>query len=408
MRSAARTAIAILLVFYCGTFGSNTGAIPACFAMPSSRQQGRQESAGTGGIARSIGTIKAINGSNITLTPDTGSEINVAVEGDTRILRVAPGEKNLKNATPIQLQELQVGDRILVGGKPLADAKSVAASSVVAIKRSDVEARQQRDREDWQKRGIGGVVQAVDSSNGSVAVSVSGFTGSKTVKIQTAKDTVIRRYASDSVKFDDAKLSTLQEIKPGDQLRARGDRPPDGSELKAEEIVSGTFRNVVGTISSIDASTGNVSVQDLLTKKTVPVKITSESQLRKLPLPIAQRIAVRLKGGPAAGEGNAVANDSRPAGSAGGDIGMGGGTRSGGSPDFQQMLGRMPAATIADLQKGDAVMIVSTEGTASDSGTVVTLLSGVEPILQAAPNASQASMLTPWSLSAPAADIANQ
>jgi len=68
--------------------------------------------------------------------------------------------------------------------------------------------------------------------------------------------------------------------------------------------------------------------------------------------------------------------------------------RSGGAPDLQQILSRMPAATLADLHKGDAVMIVATSG-----GTAITLLSGVEPILQAAPSgASQAMMLTPWNL----------
>lgn len=70
----------------------------------------------------------------------------------------------------------------------------------------------------------------------------------------------------------------------------------------------------------------------------------------------------------------------------------------GGAQDFQQMLSRMPAVTLADLHKGDAVLIVTTEGTSSGGGTAITLLSGVEPILQAAPSASQAMMLTPWSL----------
>ena len=63
------------------------------------------------------------------------------------------------------------------------------------------------------------------------------------------------------------------------------------------------------------------------------------------------------------------------------------------------MLSRVPAASLADLHKGDAVIIVSTEG-----GTAITLLSGVEPILQAAPSASSAAILTPWSLSAPSGD----
>jgi hypothetical protein len=62
------------------------------------------------------------------------------------------------------------------------------------------------------------------------------------------------------------------------------------------------------------------------------------------------------------------------------------------------MLSHMPVVTIADLHKGDAVLVVTTQGTATSGGTAITLLSGVEPILQAAPNGSQAMMLSPWSL----------
>ena len=79
------------------------------------------------------------------------------------------------------------------------------------------------------------------------------------------------------------------------------------------------------------------------------------------------------------------------------------GPRSGGAPDLQQLLNRVPTVSLTDLHKGDAVIILSTEGTAG-VGTVVTLLTGVEPILQAAPGASGASILTPWSLSAPSGD----
>jgi hypothetical protein len=78
--------------------------------------------------------------------------------------------------------------------------------------------------------------------------------------------------------------------------------------------------------------------------------------------------------------------------------------RAGGSPDLQQLLSHAPSIGLADLHKGDAVVILSTEGSAG-SGTAITLFSGVEPILQAAPNAAQAMMLAPWSLSAPAGDL---
>jgi hypothetical protein len=414
---------------------------PSCYAMPSGQQL--QQAAGSGTASRRIGAVKAIHGTVITLTPDSGADVNVMVQASTRIVRVAPGEKDLKNATPIQLQDLQIGDRLLVGGKASDDNLSFLASSVVVMKRSDLEARDEQNLQDWQKRGVGGLVTAVDAAAGTVTISVVSFSGSKNIALHSSNTTLIRRYAPDSVKFDDAKPGTLPQIHPGDQVRARGDRNADGTELTAEEIVSGSFRNVAGTVNSVDASSSTLSVQDLLSKKTVLVKVTPDSLLRHLSPEMAQRIAMRLKGAatgatsaaasgaaPNPGSGHTTTpgqttsgqtttgqtttpgQTARPATSPGGVAeggmaprGNGTGTRSGGTPDFQQMLSRLPTVSLADLHKGDAVMIVSTEGTASGAGTAITLLSGVEPILQAAPNAAQAMMLAPWSLGGPSGDV---
>jgi hypothetical protein len=374
------------------------------------------------GITRRIGAIKSIDNSVITLAPDSGAEISVRVTGTTRILRVAPGEKNLKNATAAQLQDLQVGDRILVGGEASADAKSMTASSIVLMKHSDVEAHHEEALTGWQ-RGVGGLVTAVDPGSRTVTISVTGFGGTRSVVIHAPEATVVRRYAPDSMKFEDAKPSTLEEIHPGDQLRARGSHGADGTELTAEEIVTGSFRNVAGTVKSVDTATGTITVDDVLSKKSVQVRIAPESQLRKLPAEMAQRLAARLKGG-AGGPAVAVAN--QPADSSATAMGNGQGARSesgggmggigghsGGAPDFQQLLNRMPVVTVSDLHKGDAVMIVATQGASSNGnssndGTAITLLTGVEPILQAAPNGSQAMMLSPWSLGGPSGDAQNQ
>lgn len=370
---------------------------------------------GQSAIAKQIGTIKAISGNAITLTPESGADVPVTVEDSARILRLNPGDKDLKNATPIQLQDLKVGDKIRVRGR--AAAPGIDALEVLVITSSAVDAVRERISQDWQKRGIGGLVSGVDPANGTVTISVTRLSGKKEVTVKTAKNAVIRRYAPDSIKFDDAKPSTLAEIHAGDQLRARGERSADGSEVTAEEIVTGSFRNVGGTVNSVDASAGTINVQDLSSKKPIVVKITSESQLHKLPPDMAQMIAARLKGSMASGmqgaggagaekAGNGAQPEAAPGtragGAAAGGGGMGGGMRQGGGHDFQQMLSRMPAVTLADLHKGDAVLIVATEGSAAGS-TAITLLSGVEPILQAAP--SQAMMLTPWSLSgAPGGD----
>src|SRR5579863_5252676 len=358
------------------------------------------QQAGPPAIARRIGAIKAISGNALTLSQDSGPDITATIAPNARLLRIAPGAKDLKDATAIQLQDLQVGDRVRVRGQASGDGNAIAALEVIVMARTDLEARHQQEQQDWQKRGIGGLVSSVDPAAGTVKISVTGFSGKKEITVRVSKSTVIRRYAPDSVKFDDAKTSNLQEIHPGDQLRARGERSADGLEVTADEIVTGSFRNIAGTVNSVDASAGTVSVQDLLSKKPVVVKITNESQLHQLPPEMAQRIAMRLKsnlppgtpGAGASGSGPVVANG--PQGTAG--VPPPASTRTGGV-DFQQVLNRMPTIALADLHKGDAVVIVATEG-ATSASTAITLLTGVEPILQAAPGAGQAMMLTPWSL----------
>ena len=372
--------------------------------------------------ARAVGTVKSVSGNSIQLTLDAGGETTVLVQNATKIVRVAPGQKDLKQATPIAAGDLQAGDRILVRGKTAEDGKSLAAASVIAMAKTDVAAKQAKDREEWQRHGIGGIVAAADPAASTITLSVTAAGQKKAVVINISKSTVLRRYATDSIRFDDAKPAALDRVQVGDQLRARGARSADGNELAADEVVSGTFRNISGTISSLDASAGTMVVQDLATKKAVTVKISADSQLRKLPAPVAQRIAARLKGetaSPASAANTSGAPssssgpqgvDRRSAGSASqstGGEGQGGG-QGGQGGDLQQVLTRMPPASLADLQKGDAVLLVTTEGSAGGAVTAITLLAGVEPILEASPK-GQASILSPWSLgAAPAGDSGSQ
>src|SRR6266481_1605826 len=382
--------------------------------------QGKPTStSGDAQIAKAVGTIKSIQADSITVTAESGGagDIVAKLTGSTKILRVPPGEKDLKNATALQPQDLQIGDRVLVRGKASTDGDkhTIVALSVIVMKQSDVAAKQQHDRDDWQKRGVGGLVTNADTATGTITISSSGMGANRSIAVHIAKDTILRRYAPDSVKFDDAKPAPVDRIKAGDQLRARGGRSSDGTEFAADEIVSGTFRNIAGTISALDASAGTITVQDLASKKSITVKITSESQLRKLPQPMAQRIAARLKGTPPdasaaapvpgsttpaanAGSGQAPSTNGPPSGNSAPSGAGGMGRPGGGTGDLQQMISRIPAATLADLQKGDAVMVVATEGGANDVSTVITLLGGVEPILEASPRSNPSTILSPWSL----------
>ncbi len=401
VRNCRSTGARLMVALICGLALQGGGVLL--------RAQKSQPSAPQAAVTRSLGTVKAISGKSITLTTDAGSDISVLLQDGARLLRVEPGEKDLKNAAPFELQDLQPGDRVLVRGKMADDGKSLLAASLIAMKKMDIAQKQAHEREEWQRRGVGGLVSAVDPSSGTITITTTAAGTSKDVAIRASKNTVLRRYSPNSIKFDEAKAAPIGEIKAGDQLRARGTRSADGSELTADEVVSGSFRNIAGTIASIDSSAGTITVMDLTSKKSVVIKVTGESQLRKLPPPMAQRIAARLKG--SSGDGPPAAAGQRPAEpSATNGIAP---THSAGRPDsgqpaqgpsdLQQALSRMPAASLSDLNKGDAVMIVATSGTQDGGATAITLLAGVEPILEASPNGGQ-SILSPWSLSSPGGD----
>src|ERR1700731_2058898 len=132
MKAATNRFLAIAL---CAVGAAAFYFLPSCHAMAAGQQS--QPATATN---RRIGTVREISGTVITLAPDSRANVTVTVEPTTRIVRIAPGEKDLKNAEPIQLQDVQIGDRILVGGKDSDDNHSFVASSIVVMKRSDLEA----------------------------------------------------------------------------------------------------------------------------------------------------------------------------------------------------------------------------------------------------------------------------
>ncbi|HET9183924.1 MAG TPA: hypothetical protein VFP59_17475 [Candidatus Angelobacter sp.] len=365
---------------------------------------GAQQAPDAAGVTRKTGTVKSVRGNEVVLRDDAGQEIKVTIQDNARILRVEPGQTNLKSAVPMTAAEIQSGDRMLVRGQPGDSANSVQASAVIVMRQSDVAEKQQHERMEWQRHGTGGIVTAVDSSAGTVNLSV---TPTQTVVVKTTRDTGFLRYAPNSVKFEDARKSSFADIKVGDQLRARGTRSSDGKELTADEVISGTFRNIAGTITAIHPEASSITVKDVLSKKSVAVKLTGDSEMRNLPEPLARRIAFFLKS-PEAAQAAAARFRQRGGGEfARGGAGGAGGARAGGSPDFQQMINRLPAVTLSGLKKDEAVMIVSTPGTGNSEVTAITLLSGVEPILTS--NTSEAAaLLNGWNLSAPAEDAGPQ
>jgi hypothetical protein len=339
--------------------------------------------------ARQTGTVKSNDGKTLVVTKADGTTATVPVAGDATVEQLAPGVTDLKTAVPVKLSDIVPGDKVITGKAGDSDT----ASRVIVIKSSDIAARNQAEQQDWQKRGTSGLVKTVDGSNITLTV------GAKIVTVSTTPKTVFRRYAGDSVKFQDATAGSLADIHAGDQLSVRGDKSPDGSSVTAEEVVAGTFSNLSGLLTAVDPSSGTITFKDLTTKKPVTVKITANSDVRTLPAQFAAGFANRGAGGagtPGSGQGGGQPGGGAPAGAAPGGAGR---SRGGAGMDLSRMLPRLPKETIAELHPKDAVMVVASPSGA-DTYTAITVLSGVETLLTAPAGAAPIT-LSPWSIGAP-------
>ncbi len=324
---------------------------------------------------RVIGEVLAADSAarKITVRSDAGGEVTVVLDDKTVFLRVPPGETDLRKAVRIQAGEIGAGDRVLARGTLSEDQKSLTASAVIVMTKADLTEKQARERAEWRKRGVAGAVTALNPETKEITLAVRDPHGARTVTVETAGSTRFRRYAPDSVRFRDARPSSFAEMKPGDQVRVLVENDPGGARVRAEEVVSGSFRNVAVLVNAVDPEAGEIRVTDLATKKPLVVRVSADSMLRRMPEQMAEAVARRREGGGRAAQS--------------GPPGQGAPPRNG-AMDFQQALERMPALSLAELKRGEAVIVSSTAGADPSRLTAIVLVAGVEPLLRASPEES--------------------
>jgi co-chaperonin GroES (HSP10) len=326
---------------------------------------------------RALGEVKVIDtaAKQIIVKTDAGSLVTVVLSDVTAYLRVAPGEKTLTNATKITFADVAEGDRVLALGKVSDDHKTVPAKTVVVMTKADIAKKQEAERAEWKKRGVLGIITGLKPETREITISSRTMAGPQSVIIPVSDKVEMRRYAPDSIKFADAKPATFDELKVGDQLRALGERKPDGTAFDAEKVVTGSFKTVAGVITAVDAATGEVKINDLQTKQPLTIVIKQDAVLRKFPA-AGEMGGMMMRPGGGAGSG--------AGGGAGQGTGAGpgpGGPRPGGGMNLQDMLERLPTIALADVKVGDTIIVSSTKGADPSRLTAISLISGADTLL---------------------------
>jgi hypothetical protein len=320
---------------------------------------------------RPIGVVTQLQPGRFTLHTDAGPDVLILLSDGVSVLRVPPGAKDLNTASKINLGDVNSGDRVLVRGRVSDDQKSIVATVVMVMTKVDLAGAREAESLDWQRRGIGGTVIAVNAENKEITVSVPAITPTPRnpthpVILALAANPVLLRYAPDSVKFSDAKPSAIEEIKVGDQVRALGTRSQDGTRFTAEKVVSGSFRNLGAAVVSVDTQMRSIAVKDIASGQTVLVRTNDDTRLHRLPSALAHMLA-------------APSSDGTPS-------------------NLPQMIESAPIVALGDLKPGDRLIVVSTEGLNPSQVVAIMVLSGVEPILEARPKDSNQMVPGSWNL----------
>lgn len=340
-----------------------------------------------------LGEVTAINSTDnkISLQTKDGG-IDVVIASTSVFKKVPPENPKLSAATNSSISDIGVGDRILVTGLVASDKKSIPAKTVYLMSKADITKKNISEQEAWKTRGVSGRVISVNPTTEELTVAMRGLAGEQNIVIKPKGKVNYRRYAPDSVKFDDAKTSSFSEIKTGDQIRALGDRSADNTSFQAERVVSGSFKMVGGTITAIDTVKNEITVKELQTNKPVTIVVNNSSTLRTFPVEMATMMVLRMQSGgiqpPQGGQGGNVMirppQGSQPTGQmqTTGGVTRGGGMRDG-RGDFDDLLERLPKISLTDLKVGDAIGVSSSSTGDTNRYTAIKLVSGVEPFFKA-------------------------
>jgi hypothetical protein len=363
-----------------------------------------QQTNGTGQAApsaqnRLVGEVQTANtaAGEFTIKTDDGRSVTLKTETGASVMRIPPGETNTQSATKIALGDVVVGDRVFARGALSSDGQTFSARQIVVANKQAVAQTQASQREDWQRRGVFGRIEAINADKKEITVRTRGREGAaaQSVVVDASGKVKFMRNAPDSSRSQDAVASSFADLKVGDQLRARGERSADGTRITAEEIVTSNVQRTCGTVQSINPAANEIVVRNEQTGQMQTILIGQRSMLRRITPEMAAQMAERRAQAGAGGAGGANAaggerrtqdgdSGARRGGQAAGGNGQqrrggpggggAGGNRGGG---FQEMIQNLPAVAISDLKKGDVVIVTGSQTGADKSRlTAITLLTG--------------------------------
>ncbi|HEV2862342.1 MAG TPA: hypothetical protein VGX48_15125 [Pyrinomonadaceae bacterium] len=360
------------------------GFVFACaFAAPASAQQ------------RVVGEVTAVDAATgqVTVKTDAGESVTVPTDARTEYFRIQPGQTSLEGAEKLTRADLRVGDRVVARGT----AGQAARQLIVTTRAAASSSAGAGGPQDGRRRLVGRIV-ALDAAKKTLNVQTFGREGVETVALAAGEGVRVLRFAPDSLRPSDARPATFADLNVGDQLRASGQRTAEGAGFVPEEIIAGTFTRLAGAVTAVAPDRNEFTLKDEATGQTFTVAAGKNTMLRRATPEFVEALERR---GQRRGGGGGRRDDpeaqarreerrrqreqqggARPEGAERGAGREGEGGRRGGMRGPQQMFESLPVVAVADLKKGDTVLVTATPGSDAARVTAVALVAGDSEFLR--------------------------
>jgi len=381
--------------------------LPVCFAL----LLGGHAFAQTSPYVSVSGTVAKVNAKDgsLTVKPDKGdANTTVKFNEQTTFSIIPAGETDVKKGKPGAPTDVVEGDKVLARVLT-ADPTGKPARTIYVTKSADLAKLRERTQEEW-KTATNGLVTAIEPGKIKINSKLPGSPAAKEIALDISGKVDYERYNPENGKYED---SNLAAVKVGDQVRVLGQKNADSTEIKAENIGTGSFRTIGVQVKSIDPATKQIMGTETGSKTPIVIALREDTSLKKFTDMAAMMVARQLNptyqqaggrrgGGAGGGAEGGGRGGGMPPGGAGGEGAPGGGGRGGGrgrgAMDVGKIIDQQPTIQLTELKPGDPIIVLGANTKDSGRMVAITLVAGVEPILRAAPNNGADPLAGSWNM----------
>lgn len=147
----------------------------ACAVSVSAQMANQSASQDPGLTANSVvGQIVNISDDRkaVLLKTNMGTAVIAVLDNETVYLGIPPGEVQRSKFNKPTAQDFKVGDQAYVRGRMSVDHKNILASEFYVMAQAAIEEASRREREDWQRRGVSGVIAATNPERNEITLAL--------------------------------------------------------------------------------------------------------------------------------------------------------------------------------------------------------------------------------------------